>query len=319
MSPVRGQEHCFSATMQRTSQDKSKEGTKGGFGSSFVDNGMTPAERNMSEPQRGYGSQCRKSSYANSQGDDYRIQEHALPVDTRSSKYTTASVKSMSSTENSRRDSAISASSQQRCRPKTSRSNSKRSLQSAPGDSYNTTTSWSSKQRPRRLQSTGAYHPPQANIEEALALHARSCQIFAAASRPTTAHASSAPYHHPGLHRSLSSTDAFPISQYHARPTPFATHAESPSFDSPDEDESYASPIPATVTHWTSEEARKRDYAAIDRANSGVRGLLKKVLPKWVTKGQSKFYEEDDGSDAGSVRRIRLDLPVEQEHRRKRK
>ena len=56
-----------------------------------------------------------------------------------------------------------------------------------------------------------------------------------------------------------------------------------------------------------------KEYAAIDRANSGVRGLLKKLLPKCVSRSRGKFYDEKDGSDAGSVRRIRLDFPVDKE------
>jgi hypothetical protein len=79
-----------------------------------------------------------------------------------------------------------------------------------------------------------------------------------------------------------------------------------------DEDnEYYTSSFPPTVMHWTSHEARMKEYAAIDRSNAGVRGLLRKLLPKCVMKGHAKFYNEKEGSDAGSVRRIRLDIPKE--------
>jgi hypothetical protein len=106
-----------------------------------------------------------------------------------------------------------------------------------------------------------------------------------------------------------------PISQYASQhATPFQSHAESSGFDYADEDDQYyTSSFSPTVTHWTSDEVRRREYAAIDRSNTGVRGLLKKLLPKCVSKGHTKFYNEKDGSDTGSVRRIRLDIPAEKE------
>jgi hypothetical protein len=63
---------------------------------------------------------------------------------------------------------------------------------------------------------------------------------------------------------------------------------------------------PSTAMHWTSPCTRRREYERIDRANSGVRGFLNKVMPRCVSGPQEKFYEKDQ-SDAGSVRRYRLD------------
>lgn len=61
-----------------------------------------------------------------------------------------------------------------------------------------------------------------------------------------------------------------------------------------------------TTMHWTSPCSRKREYERIDKANSGIRGMFRKAVPRCVSGPQEKFYEKDQ-SDAGSVRRYRLD------------
>jgi hypothetical protein len=70
-------------------------------------------------------------------------------------------------------------------------------------------------------------------------------------------------------------------------------------------------PLPSPETkYWTSTETRRREYAEIDKANRGIRGLFKKMFPKIAAKSKrSRFYDEKEGSMAGSVRRYRLDLP----------
>lgn len=108
-------------------------------------------------------------------------------------------------------------------------------------------------------------------------------------------------------------------------PSPSLSQAEHPSFSSPthhfsveetniieqhlpkqsEETNNEAEPT-ATTMHWTSPCTRRREYERIDRANSGVRGFLNKVMPRCVSGPQEKFYEEDQ-SDAGSVRRYRMD------------
>jgi len=60
--------------------------------------------------------------------------------------------------------------------------------------------------------------------------------------------------------------------------------------------------------HWTSQATRQKEYAKIDKSNKGLRGLWRKLAPKWYIKKKcQQFYEEEDGSDAGSVRRYRLE------------
>jgi hypothetical protein len=61
-----------------------------------------------------------------------------------------------------------------------------------------------------------------------------------------------------------------------------------------------------TTMHWNSPSTRQRAYERIDKANSGFRGFIRRVVPRCVSGPQEKFYEKDQ-SDAGSVRRYRMD------------
>lgn len=69
-----------------------------------------------------------------------------------------------------------------------------------------------------------------------------------------------------------------------------------------------------TVIDWTSPSTRKREYAKIDRANRGIRGLWRRVAPKWCqpVDRRTPFFEEGKNGKAnyeGSVRRFRMDIP----------
>ncbi|OAP57188.1 hypothetical protein AYL99_07926 [Fonsecaea erecta] len=67
-------------------------------------------------------------------------------------------------------------------------------------------------------------------------------------------------------------------------------------------------PALSTVISWTSNATRRVEYEKIDRAHSGVRGFLRRVLPRCLrTKDARKgfFTGECDGD---SVRRFRLDV-----------
>lgn len=72
--------------------------------------------------------------------------------------------------------------------------------------------------------------------------------------------------------------------------------------------------IPATVMEWTSASTRRREYEKIDRASRGVRGLWRRVAPRWCQARDSRtpFFEEGKTSGEGSVRRFRMDLPDEE-------
>ncbi|KAL3477347.1 hypothetical protein BJX99DRAFT_126867 [Aspergillus californicus] len=71
-----------------------------------------------------------------------------------------------------------------------------------------------------------------------------------------------------------------------------------------------------TIIEWTSPSTRRREYEAIDRASSGVRGFWRRVAPRWCQFGDKRlpFFEEGKDGKAnyeGSVRRFRMDLPEE--------
>lgn len=69
---------------------------------------------------------------------------------------------------------------------------------------------------------------------------------------------------------------------------------------------------------WTSEESRNAEYAKIDAAHRGVRGFLKRILPKWIRiRGKRRnFYsspspiepERSSRVDDDSVRRYRISI-----------
>ncbi|GLI82006.1 hypothetical protein PoHVEF18_010406 [Penicillium ochrochloron] len=73
--------------------------------------------------------------------------------------------------------------------------------------------------------------------------------------------------------------------------------------------------VPATVIEWTSPSTRRAEYEKIDRASRGVRGLWRRVAPRWCQTRDSRtpFFEEGKTSREGSVRRFRMDLPDEEE------
>lgn len=73
---------------------------------------------------------------------------------------------------------------------------------------------------------------------------------------------------------------------------------------------------PATMQYWTSDNTRRLEYAAIDAASRGLRGFLNRLIPECMLPKdmrRTRFCEGDEDSDAGSVRRYRLDLPGEEE------
>lgn len=70
-------------------------------------------------------------------------------------------------------------------------------------------------------------------------------------------------------------------------------------------------PTTATVLSWTSAETRQREYEKIDQAHSGLRGLWKKLTPKWChgRNTRRKFFGGE--CDGDSVRRYRVGLASE--------
>lgn len=178
------------------------------------------------------------------------------------------------------------------------------------------------------------------NVEAAIAFHERSCALFRPTSTvaypsspaypsttayaPTTVYASTATYPsstaYPPPHQHLSSSPPHSEhrSSYSATNSPETWAEDLDAIEEKlalddDEEEDGTAP-PTTEIRWTSDETRRREYAEMDRARSGFRGVLRRMFPKIAARSSaSRFYEEGDGSDAGSVRRYRLELGEEED------
>jgi hypothetical protein len=181
------------------------------------------------------------------------------------------------------------------------------------------------------------------DVEGAIALHERSMQLFGPPSSSSTFHSASRsrgntltrsistpqtdyqlstslpsttslPYSTASMRQSIQArsqrTNTLPSSSHGSRPnlTRAQTAAERPTTSRescPPRDDF----VPATTMHWTSNETRRKEYETIDRQCRGFRGMWNKLFSRQGTR--KAFYNEKDGdgdSDAGSVRRFRLEL-----------
>lgn len=71
----------------------------------------------------------------------------------------------------------------------------------------------------------------------------------------------------------------------------------------------YSNHVPAANIDWTLPSTRRREYEKIDKARSGFRGLIRRVIPRVLRKnGRVGFHDDEKGSDAGTVRRFRMDV-----------
>ena len=164
----------------------------------------------------------------------------------------------------------------------------------------------------RRINSAPYEQPPQINKQEAITFHEQSCALFrysSSASQYST---------RPNFERGYS--DGGLESLHHAKGTtysfgvPIVSYEELNVVDEKFAMDHHKDVPPATEIRWTSDETRRREYAEIDRANKGLRGLWRKVLPGVARRSsQSRFYDENDGSDGESIRRYRLDVPQDNE------
>lgn len=185
----------------------------------------------------------------------------------------------------------------------------------------------------------------QEKRESLLALHRESCRLFqeqgsaiddvrpvsslqraaSTAYRPyrdgrTSSEAGSAPpspiassyssrridFEHRGSLSSAAASPPFhPRDRSNTLPDNTPSHVHSPSASSIH--------IPATVMEWTSPSTRRREYEKIDRASRGMRGLWRRVAPRWCQGRNSRtpFFEEGKAGREGSVRRFRMDIPDE--------
>ncbi|KAH7115192.1 hypothetical protein B0J11DRAFT_444730 [Dendryphion nanum] len=143
------------------------------------------------------------------------------------------------------------------------------------------------------------------DIDDVLALHFRSCTLF----------------QNPGSYRSdlrspnLISPTLSPTPTYNYNNN---THSNTYAYGhSPTNSESTPLTVPkrtcptttatsTTTMHWTSPNTRRREYEKIDKANSGLRGLLRRFVPRCVSGPPPQRFYEKDREDAGSVRRYRM-------------
>lgn len=167
---------------------------------------------------------------------------------------------------------------------------------------------------------------PDQKRETLLALHRESCRLFQDPSTTTecppplmtkpTIHSPSAassdigtPPLSPGLY-SQSSTSERSLEQTHLE------HGPGPLYHIPATEPPCKQQPTTTVIDWTSPSTRRREYAKIDRSSRGVRGLWRKVAPRWCQFGNDRMPFFDPGKNPkanyeGSVRRFRMDLPDE--------
>ncbi|KAG7004466.1 hypothetical protein G7Y79_00025g057520 [Physcia stellaris] len=97
-------------------------------------------------------------------------------------------------------------------------------------------------------------------------------------------------------------------------PSPFQQNGDTRPAAQP---RSYSNFVPATTIDWTLPSTRAKEYEEIDRKCRGVRGLWRRLAPRWWDRDKEVgFWDETKGkgdadADGGSVRRYRLDLDGE--------
>lgn len=166
-------------------------------------------------------------------------------------------------------------------------------------------TSHNQKASAAACQSLSAGHGRPCS-EKALALHRRSVQLF------------------PPFRTSLEPPPTFDLdSRRHTSPTITSISSglhhhlttRPPFIDEPapeslrDGPYQYENFVPASSIDWTHPSTREREYRKIERSYRGLRGLWRRLAPRWCHRKSShlNFFREDDMDDAGSVRRYRLE------------
>ena len=154
---------------------------------------------------------------------------------------------------------------------------------------------------------------PHRHAHNPFALHYKSCQLFQSMGSTLAYQDITA------VSANADSLNSNSLASHYAPSKPVDNTSPSPLVhDSPDP-ELDASLIPhpvpqPTVIDWTSPSTRRREYAKIDRNSQGLRGWWRRNAPGWCFKGcRAGFYDGEKDSDAGSVRRYRLELPDENE------
>ena len=177
-------------------------------------------------------------------------------------------------------------------------------------------------QTPRKTKSK-----PKTKRPDSISLHNRSCKLFSsideilaltretpppryseATSRPRTRQSSKVDY-------TASEKAPLPSVDVSSTSSLLPHSADGPRRDSGYSEGQTDLPRPAynAVMSWTSDETRRKEYKKIDRAYSGWRGIVNKVLPKSWRYARRNFFRGDDNEDEDSVRRFRVSLPEKTE------
>lgn len=140
------------------------------------------------------------------------------------------------------------------------------------------------RRRSSYLSSTSRRRP------DLVAFHRESCRLF------SSMDATIVDSEHSSIHRPISSRLASTVSIPGLQIFPDAV---------PKDSTAPIRPALSIVTSWKSEETRRIEYHKIDRAHTGLRGLSKKLLPKFCQKRcwRNFFCGKCDGD---SVRRYRM-------------
>jgi hypothetical protein len=157
-----------------------------------------------------------------------------------------------------------------------------------------------------RIKSSQTYPTTNRDIDDVLALHFRSCSLFQNPAPQSATPSSAIPGYGPSADAEFALR---PVTAPHINDDSIATSPLSK------QSEELLMPVeaPDTTMHWLSPCTRKTQYEKIDRANSGFRGLLRKMVPRCVSGPPAPTFYDNDKSDAGSVRRYRMDMLDDEE------
>jgi hypothetical protein len=157
-----------------------------------------------------------------------------------------------------------------------------------------------------RIKSSQTCPTINRDIDDVLALHFRSCSLFQNPTYQSAAPSRALSGYGPSAHADFGSR---PV------PAPYVNDDAIPVSPLSKGSEDSIAPVdaPDTTMHWLSPSTRKTQYEKIDRANTGLRGMFRKVVPRCVSGPPTQTFYEHDNSDAGSVRRFRMDVSDDDE------
>lgn len=158
--------------------------------------------------------------------------------------------------------------------------------------------------------------PGRSLSEDALALHRRSVQLFPPSSNNNLDPAPPTLIANPRRHTSPTIVSVSPTSHRSRIASQHSIDRSSLELvpEGPRGPTQYENFVPAASIDWTHPSTRQRQYRKIDQSSRGLRGLWRRLAPRWCPGHHSHldFFREDDvrSDDMASVRRYRLDSVV---------